>query len=59
MRASALHRELDTRRRNMQLLEWETGSLNTLQLASQLLPQSRSELVKLMADHKVCVLVSH
>ena len=59
-RASALQRELDTHRRNMQLLgellEWEAGSLNTLRLASQLLlPQTRPELVKLMADHKVCI----
>ena len=63
-RASALKRELDSHRRNMQqlgeLLEWESGSLNTLQLASRLLlPQTRPELVQLMADHKVCVLASH
>ena len=64
VRASALQREFDSHRRNMQLLgellEWETDLLNSLQLASQLLlPQTRPELVKLMADHKVCVLVSH
>lgn len=58
LRASALQRDLDTHRRNTQLLgellEWEAGSLNTLKLASQLnLPQTRPELDTLLADHKV------